>query len=693
MNKIHLVFFVAFLTSTSPLWAQETQWASQVLEVSSSYSAGFLFKQNLQYADYEPRQVLGQPNVLPGNSGDSPSAWVPQKSDREEFIKVGFDVPMKIQQIAIAESRNPGAVYQIYCYDVSGNEHLAATLEPAPVNALGRMFNVFIDPTSYEVNAVKIIIHGSTVPGFNAIDAIAISSSAIPATADINIASNLNPDLALEKLKANLGEDIVNLNPIIAPDGNTIFFSRDSPQNVGGERDDEDIWYLERNPTTGEWGDPINAGRPLNNEGNNFVSAIALNDDGSYVLLLGNRYIEKGKMRGGVSMSSRNADGSWTNPSPMEILDFYNYAEVANYFLSNDQKYLLMSLRRDDGYGDLDVYVSFNRGDQTWTTPLNLGRNINTADVDSSPFMADDTTLYFSSHGYSGFGGEDVFVSHRLDDTWLSWSAPENLGPVINSESNDTYFNISVDNRYAFLTRGVLDSTDMYQMEMPIFQRIEPLFVVKGQVYNVKNNMPVEANVVFDNVADTITLTSSQSRTNSDGRYELTLPPGTYDIYAERDGFATLNRQRIALAEIDPDNDKLVFRDIYMADNLSNMTASQSLSLTRKAIASEEILFELESFALGRKAYSYLDGVAGFLQENPDENIRVAGHTDSSGTDSFNQQLSEKRARAVADYLVHKGISSSRIKTVGYGEKRPLVKNTSDANRQLNRRVEFVLIE
>nr|WKN34156.1 OmpA family protein [Tunicatimonas sp. TK19036] len=693
MNKIHLVFFVIFFTCTSLLWGQETQWASQVLEVSSSYSAGFLFKQDLQYADYEPRQVLGRPNVLPGNSGDSPSAWVPQKPDREDFIKVGFDVPMKIQQIAIAESRNPGAVYQIYCYDVSGNEHLAATLEPAPVNALGRMFNVFIDPTTYEVNAVKIVLRGATVPGHNAIDAIAISSSSIPTTADINIASNLNPDLSLEKLKADLGEDLVNLNPIIAPDGNTIFFSRDSPQNVGGARDDEDIWYLERNPSTGEWGEPINAGSPLNNKGSNFVSAVALNKDGSYVLLLGNQYVEKGKMRGGVSLSSRKADGSWSEPTPMEIRDFYNYSQVANYFLSNDQKYLLMSLRRDDGYGDLDLYVSFNRGDNSWSAPLNLGRNINTADLESAPFMADDTTLYFSSQGYSGFGGEDVFVSHRLDDTWLNWSAPENLGPVINSESNDTYFNISVDNRYAFLTRGEVDSTGMYQMEMPIFQRIEPLYVIRGQVYNVKNNMPVEASVIFDNVADTITSSSSQGRTKGDGTYELTLPPGTYDIYAERDGFATLNRQRIALADLDPDGDKLVFRDIYLVDNLSTMNPDESLRLTRKAIASEEILFELESFALGRKAYGYLDGVAGFMQENPDVSIRVAGHTDSSGTDSYNQQLSEKRANAVADYLIHKGVPSSRIRKVGYGEKRPLVKNTSAANRQLNRRVEFVVIE
>ena len=472
-----------------------------------------------------------------------------------------------------------------------------------------------------------------------------------------------------------------------------MFISRNSPDNVGGRRDLEDIWYLERNPTTGGWSDPKNIGVPLNNRGDNFVSSVAMNEDGNYTLLLGNQYLENGKMRGGVSITTHQADGSWTTPTPMEIMDFYNYSEVASYHLSNDQKYLLMSLQREDGYGELDVYVSFNRGDNSWSSPMNLGRSVNTADIESAPFMANDTTLYFSSKGYSGFGGEDVYVSHRLDDTWMNWSQPENLGPVINSQNDDTYFNISVDKQYAFLTRATVDSSDLFQISVPIYQRIEPLYIVRGQVYNVKNNMPVQASVIFDNVTDTVSATSSQENTDEEGRYELTLPPGTYDIYAEKTGFATLNRQRVALAEIDPEGDKLVFRDIYVSDNLSGLDVAESLALTRKAIASEEVLFELESFALGKQAYAYLDRVAAFMNDNPELSLQVAGHTDSSGTDSFNQQLSEKRANAVADYLAHRGITAERVKTVGYGEKRPLVKNTSIANRQLNRRVEFEIIE
>ena len=693
MCKILPFLFVISLTVAFNLSAQETQWADEVLDVSSSYSPGIFFKQNMQYVDYEPRQVLGPPDVLPGNAGDSPNAWVPKKQDKEEFIKVSFAVPMNIQQIAIAESRNPGAVYQIFCYDEADNEYLVATLEPAPVNAQGRMFNVFIDPTTYGVKAVKLVLHCDAVPGYNAIDAIAISGSAVPTEAEINIAPNINPEIALEKIKANFGEDAINLNPIISPDGNTIFFSKNSPENVGGKRDIEDIWYLERDPSTGEWGEPINIGFPLNNKGSNFVSSIAINEDNNYVLLLGNRYLENGKMRGGVSITSQQPDGTWSQPMPMDILDFYNYSEVANYFLSNDQKYLLMALRRDDGYGELDLYVSFNRGDNSWATPLNLGRTINTADTESAPFMTNDTTLYFSSKGYSGFGGEDVYVSYRQDDTWMNWSRPENLGPVINSESNDTYFNISSDNKYAFLTRAEIDSTELFQINVPIFKPIKPLYIVRGQVYNVKDNMPVQASVIFDNVSDTVTTTSSQGSTGEDGRYELTLPPGTYDIYAERSGFATINRQRVALSELDPDGDKLVYRDIYMSDDLSEIGAEESLALTRQAIASEEVLFEFDSYALRRDAYDYLDGVAAFMAQNPDVQLQVAGHTDSVGPESYNQRLSERRANTAADYLIHRGVADGRLRIIGFGEKRPLVKNTSAANRQLNRRVEFVVIE
>ena len=81
------------------------------------------------------------------------------------------------------------------------------------------------------------------------------------------------------------------------------------------------------------------------------------------------------------------------------------------------------------------------------------------------------------------------------------------------------------------------------------------------------------------------------------------------------------------------------------------------------------------------------------MEENPDATLKVAGHTCSRGTDAYNQQLSQRRAQAVADYLAKQGVAPGRIRPVGYGESRPLVENSSEANRKLNRRVEFELVE
>lgn len=676
-----------FFFSTS--FAQETQWASEVIEASSSYREGFLFKQGLRFGRYPAERLLNQPNVLPGNSGDSPNAWVPKKTDREEFIKVGFETPTKIQQIAIAESRNPGSIYQIFCYDPSDKEYLVATLDPAPVNTEGRMFNVFIDPTDYPVKAVKLVLAGGSVPGFNAIDAVAISSSAVPVRAEINIVPGLNPEVDLETLLSNEDGSTINLSPIISPDGRTIFFGRVSPYNTGGLKDEQDIWYIERADVNSEWSEAKNIGRPLNTTGSNYVSAIAADGD-SYLLLLGNVYEEDGDMKNGVSITRRTESG-WAAPEALTIDDFYNSSEVANYFMSEDQQLLLMSLEREDTEGDRDLYISFNRGENIWSTPVNLGPQINSADVDSSPFLANDTTLYFSSRGYSGFGGEDVYVAYRTGASWTEWTEPENLGPVINSERDDMFFNVSRDQQYAFLTRGTETNADMFQVRMPVFRRPgtpSDTYLVKGLVYNVKNNMPVVAEVVFINPTDTIRIATAP-----DGQYELNVPPGTYDVYAQKDGYAATNRQAVTLSEIDPNQDAAVFRDLYLSDDFSAVNIREALSTTRRAIASEEVLFDLDSYQLDRRSYRQLKDVAAFLEENPKAELRVAGHTCSRGTDAHNQQLSKQRAEAVADYLARQGVNRRRIRSVGYGEARPLVANSSEANRRLNRRVEFELID
>ena len=113
----NIVFSILFLLSTTVI-AQEVRWAAEVENFSSQFGK----------RQYSANQVLGKPNVLP-NLGASPNAWAPKKRGKEEFIKIKFEDPIQAQQIAIAETHNPGGIHQIYAYDSEGNEYLLNSFE------------------------------------------------------------------------------------------------------------------------------------------------------------------------------------------------------------------------------------------------------------------------------------------------------------------------------------------------------------------------------------------------------------------------------------------------------------------------------------------------------------------------------------------------------------------------------------
>src|SRR3990170_5553671 len=149
--------------------AQVVQWATKVVEFSSE----------LTPIQYSAKQALGKPNVLPAG-GQSPNAWAPDRPKRKEFLKLGYDNPISIRQIAIAESHNPSAIYRVLAYDQSGKEYVINTLNPKSVPLKGRMLNLFMEMTPYKVAAVKIEFDGAAVPDYFSIDAVAISDSPYP---------------------------------------------------------------------------------------------------------------------------------------------------------------------------------------------------------------------------------------------------------------------------------------------------------------------------------------------------------------------------------------------------------------------------------------------------------------------------------------------------------------------------------
>ncbi len=676
--------FTCYYTS-----AQETViWGTQVVDVSSEYSP----------LEYSAIQALHKPNVYPGG-GNNANAWRAKNENSEEFVMVSFDKPIKAKQVAIAETENPGAVTKVYAYDGEYNEYTLFDLTPRPIPIESRLLNLFFEDTPYEIYAIKVFIDGEAVPGYNAIDAIGISSSNLPISVLINLAAGMAQGKEADKLGADVNSSYVEHSPIISPDGSHLYFSRRyHPDNVGGVDDVEDIWVSDKDPVTGEWLPAVNVGPPLNTPGPNFITSVTLVDN-EEVLVLGNRYGKKGRMYSGVSMSKRSGD-DFDKPTAIEIENDYNYSTKVDYFMTESGESMILSAERDDSYGGRDLYVTFKKG-TIWSEPKNLGDDINTASDDFSPFLAQDgKVLYFSSAGYAGYGGSDIYVSIRLDDTWEKWSTPENLGSSVNSKGDDQYFSIPASGKHIYFSRGDLDDdTDIFRFKAddifidknsklyasvshlrePSLRPDDFVRTIYGNVLDAESNAGMsEVEVVLERLPDGLEM--GRTMTGVNGDYTMGVRGGAkYGLTAKRNGFLSTN-ENFNLNE-------LAANDSTRVDlNLSLIKAGTSIVLNN-------IFFEFNKTLLTTSSYSELRRLVELMKSGEIKKVEVSGHTDSVGDLAYNQNLSERRAQAVVNYMRSSGISTDRIIAVGYGESRPIAPNDTKANQGKNRRVEFKIAE
>ncbi len=672
MHLIKSLFTVLGIIAFSAIgYTQDIQWASKVIEFSSE----------LTPIQYSAEQVLGKPNVLPA-AGESPSAWTPDRPNSKEFIKVGFATPINIRQIVVGESYSPTTITKVFAYDETGKEYLINTFSASDIPLKGRLFSIIMNETTYKVAAVKLEFDGAIVSEYYSIDAIGISSSAKPTNVEVEIMDNLNANLLAERLNNNVNSPYTEFKPLLAPNGRTLYFSRKNhPDNIGGVADGEDIWYSEMD-SAGEWKEAVNMGRPLNNEKPNYICSVTP-DGNSVVLLLGNKYNAKhpDRMLAGVSISTKEGD-EWTPPFNLEIENDYNYNEKSNYFLANSRLVLLLSVERDDSYGARDMYVSFFKEDSTWTEPVNLGKQINTAGDEASPFLAaDDKTLYFSTNGLGGYGGQDVYVSKRLDDTWTNWSPPQNLGPDINSPKEDLFFNIPLTGNYAYYTQEVgEDNADIFKVELPLKVMPSDVIVIRGTLLDKETGEPIEAKIFYEKLPEgtTVGITKSHKET---GKYEIVLPKGyKYGYRAEVEGYLPIN-ENIDLTNGELSGDEL-------SANLYLMPAKVAVVITLN-----NIFFNFDKSVLNADSYPELDRLATYLVENTKVKIEVSGYTDSVGTEEYNLGLSKRRAKAVVAYLISKDVASNRVNTTWFGEGKPIKSNGTKEGRRDNRRVEFEILE
>ncbi len=343
-----------------------------------------------------------------------------------------------------------------------------------------------------------------------------------------------------ENLGSNVNSPYAEVAPVISPDGKRLYLVRDKhPENTVPNQKN-DIWQTQL-LANNTWSKIANAGRPLNNEGHNQV--ISVLPDGN-TLLLNGTYGGGQSARRGLYLTHRSING-WQKPQPVVIKNYYNRAKFVSECISADAQTLILSVERSDTQGGRDLYVSFMQTDSTWSEPLNLGMQVNTFADDITPFLAaDNVTLYYSTKGEPGYGDNDIFVTRRLDDTWTNWSTPLNLGPAINTADWDAYYTIPASGEYAYFVsyKNTLGKSDVFRIKLPDAAKPNPVVLVHGKVINQKTGKPIGTTIVYDDLKSDRQVGVARS-SPVDGSYTIVLPyQKLYGFHAEKHGFYPISK-------------------------------------------------------------------------------------------------------------------------------------------------------
>ncbi|MBN1250659.1 MAG: OmpA family protein [Bacteroidales bacterium] len=348
--------------------------------------------------------------------------------------------------------------------------------------------------------------------------------------------------------------------------------------------------------------------------------------------------------------------------------------------ITADGKVLFFSSAREGGYGGLDIYKSVKDNDGNWTKAENLGPVINTNGDDKTPFIhSDSQTLYFSTNGRFGLGGYDVFYSQYRGNG--QWSEPRNIGYPINTQNDELGLIVSTNGKRILLSSKLLKKNgdwDIYIADLYKQARPKKVLFVKGKLTDEKGEAVTKAKVGLKNIK-TSELTEGMVDENS-GDYAVAVQ------VREGEDFLMIAKKEDAF-----------FNSVYINPDLEKYEPPTTVDLQiqtlekNKPIRLQNVNFKTGESKLDQVSKVCINQLVIFLKENPEFNIVLQGHTDNQGGYQYNIDLSVSRTKAVKDYISSKGINSKRIKYIGYGETKPLVPNTTNKGRAINRRVEFIV--
>jgi len=387
-------------------------------------------------------------------------------------------------------------------------------------------------------------------------------------------------------------------------------------------------------------------------------------------------YGPKGYGRYDIYKVTKTAKG-WSDPKNLGKninSDFWDSAPS----IAPDGQALYFCSNRPGGYGGIDIYVAYRNEKGFWNEAENMGPNINTAGDEQTPFIhADNRSLYFSSTGWPGFGAADLFVSRKKLDG--NWSTPTNLGYPINTYENEGSIAVASNGMDAYIASDRSDSKgglDIYKVVLSAATRANKTFYLKGFIADAVSKKPLAGEVVLVNPLDDSS--NMQIKVDSNGYFVLGLP------YFDSLGIRVNSPNHIYASTF------------ISADSLQYLSGTNFQFYLAPIISSfaqnfKNVFFDLNSAKLKKKSRVELDALVTYMAATPNATILLEGHTDSKGDSIQNKNMSEKRAQAIANYLIAKKIAPKRVSHIGLGAKFPIADNDTEEGRAKNRRSSFII--
>ena len=361
---------------------------------------------------------------------------------------------------------------------------------------------------------------------------------------------------------------------------------------------------------------------------------------------------ENGKNVSSIYYSTREGD-SWGKPVLLSSINKKG-SSSKQPFCSTDGSTLFFASDMEGGSGGFDIWYANIQADGTTGDPINAGQ-INTKEDEQAPFFHSSSgILVFSSNGMQGMGGFDLFTT-KMNES--GFKKPENMGHPVNSSRDDIYF--FANDKNELLKNAIIGSDRGSEccLETYTIVKAPKKKMITGIVRDCKTNEPVADAVV--------TIKDKQTKTGADGKFQFDMDADIEKFSIVKDGY----NDKTENANVENINSTDLLIDIY---NNAPICIEKPVIEEKKLVIKVEnvvtLYFDFDKSILKDREKETLDSIYNVLMEANTTTIQISGYTDGLGTEKYNNKLSDKRAKACADYLIKKGIDKSRISFVSFGK-------------------------